>query len=118
MARLTRHEAQQVLARHGVDGAFSDADLDTLVAIAAAHGWLSSVEPVGRTRGTTRYHAMVWDPTRGGLHAPTSLAARQQPTTLAAQRHGRTAAEALGLALATMLARQERLAASPSAPTH
>ncbi len=105
MAVLTRTEVQHVLGRHGVDVALGEADPDTLVTIAAAHGWLSAVEPEGRQRGSIRYHALVWSPTRSDARTPTIIAARRQ---------GRTAAAALALALASMLARQER--AGPPSP--
>ncbi len=105
MAPLTRDEAQQVLARHGVDVTCGDVDPHPLATVASSHGWLSSVEPLDRQRGVARYHALVWNHTRTG---------RGTPTTIAARRQGRTAADALGLALATMLARQERSGPRPS----
>ncbi len=105
MAVLTRHEAEQVLARHGVETTPGGADLHTLATAAAAHGWLSAVERIGTKHRTTCYQAMVWTPTK---------TSSRSEATPAARRRGGTAAEALGLALATMLARQERFGPRPS----
>lgn len=105
MAGVTRQEAQQVLARHGIDLAHGNADVYALATVAASHGWQSSVEPLPRPRGTIRYHALVWAPAKIGPGMPTTISARRQ---------AKTATEALALALATMLARQERIAPCPS----
>ncbi len=100
MTALSRHKAQHVLARHGVDIVRGDPDPHTLATVAASHGWLSSVERIDTQPGTTRYQALVWSPP---MPSPRAVA------TITARRRASTAAEALALALASMLAQQERL---------
>ncbi len=102
MTALARHKAQQVLARHGVDITRGDVDPHTLATVASSHGWSSSVERIDSQYGTARYQALVWSPPTPGPRAVATIATR---------RRASTATEALALALASMLARQERAGA-------
>ena len=90
---MNRANAAAVLVRHGVDPA---ADETTLIAALAARGWQVSVDEVALSRGRQgqRYRAV-------GRHRDP---ARRAPRHL--QHSGRTAAEALARALATVLERE------------
>ena len=99
MSRALRHdEAAAILAAHGLvpgPGGFAAADL---VAFAVGRGWAARAERTAARGPTRRWRATV----------AVSLAGATPPRVLlgGATRSGATEAEALALALATVLRRE------------
>ncbi len=96
---MNRANAAIVLMRHGVD---PDADTGTLTALLVARGWEVTVDEVLTSAGPRgrRYRALVRQPPPPEKHPALWFPAHLQHT-------GPTAAEALAILLATVLARDE-----------
>jgi hypothetical protein len=90
--------ALPVLAAHGLAPGAGGFDPDALVACAAARGWTASAERVPGARGTLSWRATVFAsaPPAGGAAA----------TVSGVYGSGATEAEALAIALASMLRRR------------